>query len=297
VTVSPSAPGGDQILDLSFVAFDGAFSGPITPTIGVKVLGPMTIGDDYVFHVGDRCFENSAAIIAPNSTTSPSGSIVVLQGQEGTDPLALYHVYCASLLTPDGNLSTNEAQIVKLPVASRCILGTDNNLVRLADGSLLAVKDGVVWDPLPPSGPAWRTTPGIMVPPVPQMPDHDVDTPVSISSETGARWGTSVYRSVNGAQWIQVATIDTGVLANGKYGAPRPWGWNKLNNNYWADVDPGDQKKDTNGDPIWWIGGGDHSWVYACPFTGAVYLTTGYVSGHPAIQGMLLFRSTDRGKT
>ena len=113
------------------------------------------------------------------------------------------------LLDGSSNFATTAAAAkVPYPIDTTSqVLGTDNQLIRLQDGSLLASKNGYVWSDLSPK-PPWFDTTNITVGGV----------------TTGrARNAVFVFHSTNGgASWTLHSYIDSAVVEGGKYGWPQP---------------------------------------------------------------------------
>jgi hypothetical protein len=203
--------------------------------------------------------ENTAKVIPPGSALS-EGRIVVLVGQPRDGKVLYRPLYDAKGQINEDATGPNATQSSTLPFGNTKAPGTDNQLVRLKDGSLLAEKDGYVWDTIPGAQPAWV--------------GEDVGGPVG-QMHKGNRACPIFFHSPDGKNWTLRSFIDSATVLNGKYGVPQ------------------------NGSPPYWVGGVDRSEVYACPFTGYVYFTSGFYSGDykgvPAVNNVLLFYSTDGG--
>ena len=171
------------------------------------------------------------------------------------------------------------------PLPTNGTIGTDNQVVRMSDGSLLAVRGNTTWDTTVPAGP---------------FANENVQHHSGINK--GARGGIlAFYRSTDcGATWSLWSQVDFGTFAGGKYGWPRP------RNGADVDVDCNKQGREADSSRQWWIGGGDLEEMYACPFTGNVYVTmhilVGPFCGGPAgtpqtrFDANILLASSD-GKT
>ena len=112
---------------------------------------------------------------------------------------------------------------------------TDNQLIRLQDGSLMSIKNGYVWSSLA-SPPAWFNT-------------------VNLSGQTSqqARNAVFVFRSTDGLNWTLLSYLDAAVIANGDYGWP--------------------QYNSTQG--AYGVGGFDRTEIYQDPWTKNIYITGG----------------------
>src|SRR6202008_343287 len=84
-----------------------------------------------------------------------------------------------------------------------------------------------------------------------------------------------IFRSTDcGATWTLFSTIDSAKLLGGKYSYPRPMGDPDGDGDDDADVAAKDQGTYADGSLKWWQGGLDRTEIYACPFTGNIYLTS-----------------------
>lgn len=179
-------------------------------------------------------FENTAKAVPP-STSSPNGKIVVVAG-EPRDKVKIFH---RSIYDSSGNIDTNiqtGEQPFPLGSPTRAV-GTDNQIVRLKDGSLLAHKDSFVWDDIPSNPPAWFS--------------EIVDGGGGM--QKGQRGCLLFARSTDGGNsWKFHSVVDFATFLDGKYGYPQ------RHSNYPAIK--------------YWIGGQDRTELYACPFTGFIYL-------------------------
>jgi hypothetical protein len=203
-------------------------------------------------------FENSSKVAPPSTRPSancPNGRIALLQGQpEHGEPGPITFAW-RPLFDASGNIDTvsspTEVAIPVMPVGVG--VGTDNQMVRLKDGSLLAMKGGNSTN---------ATNPPLLF------------ANQTINGIKGNRGNLVFFRSTDcGASWQYLSSIDYGTFANGKYGFPRPQDVNGKN-----DVPCSEQGSDANG-LKWWVGGGDRPELYACPFTGNVYVTERVLSG------------------
>jgi hypothetical protein len=146
------------------------------------------------FKIADvSAFENSAQVIAPGANLSCSDGRVVLSTG------APVGIYTRSLNNP-----------AAAPVKSKDIavadgwLGTDNVLTKMADGSLLLVRNGVSWKDVA-NKPKWWSKYKVQ------------------NNPYGSRVVAFAFRSTDcGATWTQLATIDPLDFQAGKYAVPRP---------------------------------------------------------------------------
>jgi len=233
-------------------------------------------------------FENTAKVIPP-SNSCPNGKIVLVTG--GPAKLLERPLYDST-----GNIDTTSTTTQHdFPIGPNQIVATDNQLVRLKDGSLLAAKNSCVWNDIRPNPPVWFDEPLVYG---------------CVSAQRRQRGSVHLFRSTDcGSSWQLRAIIDFATILKGKYGYPRPskFASHTVQSDVDMDVDPNDQFIDANGNRLWWIGGGDRTEVYACPFTGYLYLTTRVISGPyyyrpdnyiaPKRDAYVLFYSKDSGQT
>jgi hypothetical protein len=229
-------------------------------------------------------FENTAKATPPGSRTTlshacPLGTFALQTGQSptalgwkpllssssGFDVSQFVFPPLPTGVTPAG-FSDNQSTINFPPVASNGTLGTDNQMVRLLDGSLLLVHGGSSWGPS-----AGQTLPYANE----MVAQYIGDSPVHAASRG---YNFFFYRSTDcGQTWtyLSTATIDYGSFAGGKYGFPR------MVNSAYSEVFSSSQQATypNTSNKMWWVGGGDREELYACPFTGNIYLTTDFVSG------------------
>ncbi|MCC6444235.1 MAG: hypothetical protein IT210_12375 [Armatimonadetes bacterium] len=219
-------------------------------------------------------FENTARVADPGPRCS-RGAIVVATGQ----PRNTARLLTRPLLDAQGAFDTSSSTEEKeYPVTPGRAIATDNQIVRLTDGSLLCFKDAYLWEPIDAPWKEERVT---------GSGDH-----------IGQRGGELVWHSEDGGQtWEAYPPIDFGRVLGGKYGVPRP-----MSDAGAADVPADRQGQHPDGKRRWWVGGCDRTEVYVCPFTGYVYLSTRVISGpygkdFPQYNTLLLFSSRDRGRT
>ena len=216
-------------------------------------------------------WENGMAAIEPTPGTNvPNGRLILSCGQNIAFPVIQKKIF-------DNENSTSVellvASAIKFPELDSAQYGTDNQIVRLKDGSLLVMRSALIWKAMDDK-PAWN--------------DY------IINGHKGNRGAVLFWKSVdNGDNWELISTIDFGSKALEKYGIPRP-----MNCKGDADVPLAKQCTEPGKDK-WWIGGGDRPEFYACPYTGNLYLTTRIVSGLGALRrdNYLLFYSRNNGNT
>ncbi len=222
------------------------------------------VGDNFRLHPS-AFYENTAKVVGPTAAC-PQGAIVVSTGE----PRSSARLLSGPLLDGSGNLETTElVRQAAYPVGPSEAIATDNQTVRLTDGSLLSVKDAYFWSPMSPP-PRWSQ-----------------EVVSGSGDRVGQRGGVLLFRSTDcGFSWQRHAAIDMGTFRGGIYGIPRP------RNSQGNDVAHTEQGIDaTTGRLQWWVGGADRTEVYVCPFTGHVYLTTVVVSG-PFEPGQSKFHAT-----
>jgi|GEM_PF-2835611 len=213
-------------------------------------------------------FENTAKVITP-SASIPRGLIVVSTGQprdqSGIEARPLLQTDYKSLqaTTPINNPNNfSQYYFFSSLMNSYSKAHTDNQTAKLPNGDVLIVKEHCTWAAIR-NPPKWINE--------------------SIEGEggfhTGNRGAWSFFKvSASGTEHKAelVSTLDLGVFEGGKYAYPQPSG------------------------DHWWIGGQDRSEIYACPYTGNIYLTCKYTSGpykgYSGI-GTLLLVSKDNAKT
>lgn len=214
-------------------------------------------------------FENTSKVITP-SAGIPRGLIVLTTGspreQTGIETRPLFQVDNKSLqaATPTYN-PNNFSQYYPFSglLNSFSKAHTDNQTAKLPNGDVLIVKEHCTWVPILRNPPKWINE--------------------SILGEggyhTGNRGAWSFFKvSAEGTEHKPelVSTLDLGVFEGGKYAYPQP------------------------SEGHWWIGGQDRSEIYACPYTGNIYLTCKFTSGpykDYSFKGTLLLVSKDNAKT
>jgi hypothetical protein len=245
----------------------------LTPAVG-RAQAPV-LANDFQIHA-TPFFENTAEVVPPGPGC-PLGAVVVVPGQP-RNSVTLLRRPLLTTLTAGGALDTTSPTTeIAYPLGPNQALATDNQIVRLKDGSLLVARDAYFWDTL--------------------LGGWSAETVTGSGDHKGQRGGILFFRSTDcGAHWTLFSTLDFGTFLAGKYGAPRP-----MNAAGKADVPPAEQGKHPDGSLKWWVGGGDRTEVYVCPFTGYVYLTTRVVSvpfaSLPKQNTGLLLISRDLGKS
>jgi hypothetical protein len=218
----------------------------------------QALHNDFLIH-STPYFENTAKVIPPNSGC-PQGKIVLATGQP-RDTAKLLH---RPLYDHSGHIDTTSPTAeVPYPTGPTKAIATDNQIIRLPDGSLLAIKDGYIWDDISPNPPVWFN-----------------ETVTGSGDRKGQRGGVLLFRSTDcGDSWTLHATVDFATFLDGKYGVPRPMGDTNGDGIDEVDVPFDKQGKHPDGSLKWWIGGMDRTEIYACQFTGHIYLTTRVISG------------------
>ena len=205
-------------------------------------------------------FENTVRVVPPIRGKCVHGSIVLHLGQPRNTAGLAYR----DLLDGNGKFPISAPSTrVAYPFDSQQSNGTDNQIIRLDDGTLLALKNGYTWSAVTPK-PAW----------------FDTVTMASSMSPHG-RNALFILRSSDcGHSWTIASVIDAAVIASGKYGWPQQ-----------------------NDDGTWWVGGFDRTEMYQDPWTKAVFVSghgdTNYVLGGKSVvnHAAVIFRSNDRGST
>jgi hypothetical protein len=209
-------------------------------------------------------FENTVRVVPP-ARACQRGSIVIHLGQslgsEGGTAAGLVH---RVLLDRSGNFRTSAAATrVTYPFNSEQANGTDNQIIRLDDGTLLALKNGYCWSDLSP---------------VPEWFDS-----VTMKGGMNPHGRNVIYilRSTDCGHSWRMAIIDSAVIGAGKYGWP--------------------QFKEEDG--TWWVGGFDRTELYQDPWTKTVWVSghgdTNYVLDGKSVvnKAAVIFRSDDRGES
>ena len=266
-------------------------------------------------------FENTAQVVAPQTNTiCPNGRVIVSTGE--ADRVAL-------LRDLDANgrvdaLSTTGSSFFPLNAENTFIpgVGTDNILVKLKGGSLLAVRLGLSWE-LPNPNPELVA---------PWWNDVTIQ-----NYPKGARVVAFVWRSTNcGNTWTRQSAIDPIIFEAGRFAWPRPGevrcadqsaqGWARSDFDKRVDdlANAGYQLASTNAfvlpdgserfNAIWsktnsgCFGGWDRIEAYADPWNGNVYVSMNATGGptvdyrtwrelEPSAQTSLIFESSNGGRT
>ena len=259
----------------------------ISLILGVANGSAQTLPNDFSIF-STPYFENTAKVI-PASASCPNGKIAVIAGQNGDWDTGV--ALARPLFDAAGAVDTTSPTQDPIPLTrggSTRAIATDNQIVRQKDGSLLAIRNSTIWDEFTINPPLWA---------------NELIKGIPKTDQKGQRGSIHVYRSTNcGATWILYSLIDFGTFLNGKYGNPRP-----MDDAGNADINLSttSQGHHPDGSLKWYVGGGDRTELYACPFTGYVFLATGVVSG-PYNLGLLrvpfrvttlLLYSKDFGRT
>jgi hypothetical protein len=225
---------------------------------------PKVLKDDLILY-NSPFFENTAKVLPP-SGVAPKGKVVLNLGQ----PRDQAGLVARDLLDASGDFAESApAKKVPYPLDSATqINATDNQVIRLQDGSLLASKNGYTWSDVTPR-PDWFDT-------------GSFQYGTTLFSPR-ARNAVYLFRSTDGGEsWELWSMIDSAVAAEGKYGWPQP----------------------NKGPTGFGIGGFDRTELYQDPWTGAIFVS-GHGDGGPyTLNGKMtenhagvIFRSMDNGKT
>lgn len=223
-------------------------------------------------------YENTVNVIPPSlNPDCPAGKLIVMTGQ----PRGFRRMIISDLFTNTQQLNTAKGTNLSLDIDSNFQkLATDNQIIRLKNGNLLAIKLGFLWEPITPK-PFWGDW--LM---------NDVSNYQKMSRD-----GIFIYRSTDcGTTWNLLSKIDATKICAGQYGVPKP-----------ADDDKdGLQDKDNKGTKIYRSNGFDRQEVYYDEGTNMIYLSTQVASGAyqrpdgiqmPAISKYAVFVSSDQGAT
>jgi hypothetical protein len=229
---------------------------------------PKALNDNLLIY-NPPLTENTAKVIAPG-TISPMGKIVFNLG----DPRADAGLVSRDLLDTAGDFAVNAtATKVAYPLdPATQLISTDNQIIRLQDGSLLVSRNGYTWSDLSPR-PEWFDT-------------------ISFTFYNGVVTGRGrsavyVFRSTDAGQnWELWSMIDSAVAADGKYGWPA-------------------QYKKKEGSLAVTIGGFDRTELYQDPWSGDIFISgSGGGGPYPTLadpqvknHAGVIFRSQDNGKT
>jgi hypothetical protein len=236
---------------------------------------PPTVLPDNIVVSPAPMWENTAKVVAPDAASCPNGKVVLQTGQPRSEAGLLQR----DLLDASGAIAaTATTEYTHYPIDTTIsVNATDNQLIRLPDHSLLAVKNGYIWSDLP-NPPAWFGA-----------------AEVECDNPQGGPNGTSpqgrniifVFRSKdNGVTWKLRGSIDSATHNSGKYSWPQPL------------------KDDSGVQYGWGVGGYDRCDACADPWSDAIYISA-HASGGPftldgtehySVSGVV-FRSTDHGKS
>jgi len=215
-------------------------------------------------------------VLAPGQNPAcPNGKIIVMTGQPRPDR----RMIISDLMTNDKKINTAKGTNITLSInPSIEKLATDNHVIKLNDGSLLAFKLGFLWSSLNPK-PFWWNW-------------YSSD---SSSFEPGTRDAVFIYKSTDcGLTWNNISKIDAATIDNGQYGVPK------------MEDDNEDEKQDMDdeGVKLWRSNGFDRQEVYYDNVTDKIYMSTQIASGKytksngtkvPALDKYGVFVSHDRG--
>jgi hypothetical protein len=167
-------------------------------------LPPIALSENLILY-DSAPDENTAKVVLPGPQ-APYGRVVLHLGEPRADAGLLSR----DLLNAAGAFAVHAA-VTKWTYAldpTTQSNATDNQIIRLQDGSLLASKNGYIWSDLNPR-PAWFGA---------------VDIPYDDTHVT-SRLRNAVYlfqSTDGGASWKPWSTIDSAVQTEGKYGWPQP---------------------------------------------------------------------------
>lgn len=223
-------------------------------------------------------FENTVNVIAPGENRfCDNGKIIVMTGQ----PRDERRMIISDLFSKGGKINTGKGTSVTLDVNSSIEkLATDNQIVKLKNGTLIAIKLGFLWSEINPKPFWWNWY-----------------SSVSTNYAKGTRDAIFIYKSTDcGASWTQISKIDAAKIEEGQYGVPRIEDIN----------DDNIQDMGTDKIPLWHSYGFDRQEVYCDEAKGIIYLSTQIASGKytkrdgtvvPAIDKYGVFVSSDNGLT
>ena len=200
-------------------------------------------------------YENTCRAIPP-SKAQPSGKIFVSSGQLGGG--FQNHVLGRSLFTAAGQVDYNAVTVEnQVPYTNSLGGHTDNHVTRLKNGDIIEMRTAVDWTTVP--------NPAVWQQYLTLCRDGIARPAVRGSLAIGAITPPS--------GWTLRSVVDLYALAGGKYAYPVPVDCNQQRVDSLANqcTDPAK--------PKWGVGGLDRPELYACPFTGNVYITFAYFSG------------------
>lgn len=205
---------------------------------------PETLSDNIVLY-NNFFFENTVQVVAPKSPNLPKGKIVVNLGNPWPQAGFVHRDLLGGTGTSIARTATTALVPFPLDPATQKN-AVDNQIIRLIDGSLLALKNGYVWNDLP-SPPAWFNIPWIdptwAAAPLLEQKERNAVF-LFRSTDSGQSWGDKPW-----------SVIDSALVENGDYGWPQP------------------DKQD--------VGGIDRTELYQDPFTGDIYIS-GRGDGDPS---------------
>lgn len=227
--------------------------------------------------------ENTIAVITPGENKScPNGKTIVMTGSKREDRrMIVSDLFTNSTQNKlNKNLGTNVTLGINSDIET---LATDNQIVKLNDGSLLAVKLGYLWSPITPKPFWWDWT-----------SDHWT------FYKKGARDAIFIYKSGDcGVTWNNISKIDAAKIG---FGIPKP-----------SDEKPNDEDdedetegSEPNNEKLYHTNGFDRQEVYYDKWTEKIYITTQMASGGyspfggvkvPAINKYGVLMSSDKGQT
>ncbi len=229
-------------------------------------------------------YENTIAVIAPGENKScPNGKTIVMTGSKREDR----RMIVSDLFTngTQNKLNENLGTDVTLDINSDIeTLATDNQIVKLNDGSLLAVKLGYLWSPITPK-PFW----------------WDWTSDKWTFYKKGARDAIFIYKSTNcGVTWNNISKIDSAKIG---FGIPK-----SSDEKAGEDDDDDDETEnpEPNNEKLYHTNGFDRQEVYYDKWTEKIYITTQMASGGyspipgvkvPSINKYGVLMSSDNGQT
>lgn len=239
-------------------------------------------------------YENTVAVIAPGENSKcKNGKIIVMTGQTigQDDDRKDRRMIVSDLFTGQANqqkLNTNFGTNITLNIDSnKESLATDNQIIKLNDGSLLAVKLGFRWSPMTPK-PFWA----------------DWTTDKWTFYNKGARDAIFIYKSTDcGVSWENIKTIDATEIG---FGIPKFRKKNQDNNDDNDNDDDENKCPKPNNSEFYHSNGFDRQEVYYDKWTEKIYITTQMASGcytksnGDIVQGIDkkgILISSDKGKT
>lgn len=230
---------------------------------------PFTVTQEDFMVAPGSAYEISAASLRPDRKFE--NKILLSVGA----PAAIY-----TLTAQNGKLSAGTSATI--PSISKTYFWTDNQAIRTEANEFIFERDSSTYQEVPD-----------------KLKMFWYKYPITCMGKThpGQRGGLSLMSSGDGAKWSQRRLIDFAIEFDMKYGQPRP-----MDNADKADVPFKEQGSYPNGDKRWWVGGGDRTELYSCPFTGNLYITTRIISGPSSLGSKqenttLLLGSTDMGAT